>query len=264
MLDLGLCKPVKLEYTLAKSEMPSNLPPMVVMHGLFGSKQNWGSLSKMFARRLNRDVYSVDLRNHGESPHALSHTYTSMAADIDRFMDDHGIKRATILGHSMGGKVAMYFALLTPNPTKIESLIVEDMSPVEMRLSHDFQNYIVGLREIENSNLGSQKSADQVLQKYEPDIGIRQFLLTNMKRHNGTRYYRSRVPLDTLEDSLEHLGEWQIPKVRDDGSKYQYCGPTLFINGERSTYINPGLHSQISSFFPNSQIKSLNTGHWGR
>ncbi|KAJ1914344.1 hypothetical protein H4219_004835 [Mycoemilia scoparia] len=264
---------VSLTYTHIKPTKPPAaaklLAPMIVMHGLFGSKQNWGAMSKAISNSLGIEVYAVDLRNHGDSPHQHPHTYEAMSLDIEKFMNDHNIAgKAIILGHSMGGKVAMNFALTYPS--KVHSLIVDDMSPVHYPLSGDFRAYTRALKEIEKAGVKSQKEADQMLQKYEKDLGIRQFLLTNMKKQSQqSGGYVCRVPLDIIDESIENMGKWPtVPPPSTNTSSSmgedtrQYVGPTLFISGAKSSYIQPKYYPDIEKYFPNSDIETLDTGHW--
>ncbi|PIA17125.1 Abhydrolase domain-containing protein C22H12.03 [Coemansia reversa NRRL 1564] len=231
-------------------------PPLVILHGLFGSKQNWGAISKQLSRTLSRDTYCVDLRNHGDSPHQSPHTYAAMSEDIVRFIKDHQLNKPILIGHSMGGKVVMQTAL--ERPDLVSQLIVDDMVPIKFGLAHDFSAYVRKLLEIERSNIISQKEADRILSQTEPDLSIRQFLLTNMKKsqNDGTKgSYKSRIPLKLLGDSLTDVMNWE------DSDKI-YNGPTLFIGGKRSPYVKPTSYPAMKRYFPKYEISELDTGHW--
>ncbi|KAJ1721063.1 hypothetical protein LPJ53_004372 [Coemansia erecta] len=246
---------VKLEYTKNNSESGSAKQPLLIIHGLFGSKQNWRAIAKQLTRTLDRDTYCVDLRNHGDSPHKAPHTYKAMSSDIVRFISDHQLQKPILIGHSMGGKVVMQTTLSRPD--LVSQLIVDDIAPVKLGLSHDFPSYVTKLREIEHANISSQREADRILGEVEPDISIRQFLLTNMKKdrdNNGA--YRSRIPLGLLGDSLNGIMEWDV----DENCRYD--GPTLFIAGMRSPHIKPEVHPMIKKYFPNYELSELDTGHW--
>ncbi|KAJ2734296.1 hypothetical protein IW152_002427 [Coemansia sp. BCRC 34962] len=226
---------VKLEFTATKAETPSNKAPLVILHGLFGSKQNWRAISKQLSRVLGRDTYSVDLRNHGDSPHMAPHSYEAMSADIVRFIRDHQLGQPVLIGHSMGGKVVMRTAL--DQPDLVSRLIVDDIVPCKVDLAHDFGRYVVGLRDIEDRGIAVQKEADMMLARIEDDLSVRQFLLTNMKKvkdpavEGGVKgAYRSRIPLELLGESLSDIVAWDV------GPDKAYLGPTLFIGGERSPY----------------------------
>ncbi|KAJ2383274.1 hypothetical protein GGI23_007176, partial [Coemansia sp. RSA 2559] len=147
---------VKLEYTKNSNGNTSGRPkaPLVLLHGLFGSKQNWGAIARRLAQELERDVYCVDQRNHGDSGHLVPHTYEAMSADLVRFIQDHGLDAPILMGHSMGGKVVMRTAL--ERPDLVSQLIVDDMVPTEFRLHHDFTAYVAKLLEIEAANVASQ------------------------------------------------------------------------------------------------------------
>ncbi|KAI7834460.1 alpha/beta fold family hydrolase [Kickxella alabastrina] len=241
--------PLSYTKTTAAPSVSAN-PPLLIVHGLFGSKQNWRAIANQLTRTLNRDTYSVDLRNHGESPHQSPHTYPAMSQDIQQFIQDHQLTKPVLLGHSMGGKVVMQVAL--ERPDLVSQLIVDDIAPVKLRLSHDFDKYVDKLKEIEAAGVKSQKVADEMLCEAEEDLGVRQFLLTNMKRIDGV--YRSRVPLDLLRDSLSNVMGWEAEGV--------YTGPTLFISGKKSPHVRPGVYEEIKKLFPNYELDELDTGHW--
>ncbi|KAJ1667878.1 hypothetical protein IW140_001428 [Coemansia sp. RSA 1813] len=255
---------VKLEYTRNSSNSTDSgrlNAPLVVLHGLFGSKQNWGAISRRLSQELERDVYSVDQRNHGDSGHLSPHTYAAMSADLVRFIEDHKLDSPILVGHSMGGKVVMHTAL--ERPDLVSQLIVDDMVPAEFHLHHDFKGYVDKLLEIESRNVASQKEMDQMLAETEPDLSIRQFLLTNMKKSkdpggtSGVRgVYRSRIPLKLLGDSLRSMMAWDAP----DGLVFN--GPTLFIAGAKSPYIKPYAYPVMNRLFPNYELEELDTGHW--
>ncbi|KAG0348806.1 hypothetical protein BG004_004065 [Podila humilis] len=225
------------------------------MHGLFGSKQNWKALSKALATRLNTQVVTVDLRNHGESEHSKDHDYPHMASDVARFLHEQSLEKPIVIGHSMGGKVAMNLAL--KNQTPLDRIVVVDMAPVKVKLSSDFAKYVVAMKEIQQANVQKQSDADSILKRCVPDLGVRQFLLTNLKRNASGEGYSFRVPIDTLGDSLEKLGRFDFIEGQD-----KYDGKTLFVRGGRSGYINERELGLINSFFPQARVETLDTGHW--
>ncbi|KAJ1655862.1 hypothetical protein GGH95_000768 [Coemansia sp. RSA 1836] len=251
---------LKLEFTATKAEAPSSKPPLVILHGLFGSKQNWRAISKQLSRTLGRDTYSVDLRNHGDSPHMAPHTYEAMSADVVRFIGDHHLGTPVLVGHSMGGKVVMHTAL--DRPDLVSQLIVDDMVPCRVDLAHDFGRYVTRLGDIESREISSQKEADALLAEVEEDISVRQFLLTNMKKSKDSLgggvkgAYKSRIPLELLGESLQGIVAWDV-----DPSK-TYPGPTLFIGGEKSPYVKPYAYPAMRQHFPAHKVAMLNTGHW--
>ncbi|KAG8801299.1 hypothetical protein FRC16_000781 [Serendipita sp. 398] len=235
---------------------------LVLCHGLFGSKQNFRSLARQFAKILGMDVYSVDLRNHGASPHSSTMTYQAMAADLLRFL--HSIHSSdtdiTLLGHSMGGKVAMALALHPQTPSDLlRNLIVEDISPIKGKLSKEFEGYARTMRRIMDMGLKTRNEADAVLQESEPDLTVRQFLLTNVSASSTPDSTLSfRVPPDIIADSMENLGDF--PFAMEDNRKF--ANPTLVIRGAKSNYIKDGAIPVFSYFFPNHELVTLNTGHW--
>ncbi|KAG0163452.1 hypothetical protein DFQ28_011677 [Apophysomyces sp. BC1034] len=246
---------VRLSFDKYLTQTPSKQPPVLICHGLFGSKQNWKSLAKTISRRSARDVYALDMRNHGESPHCDVHTYDAMAEDLVAFMKEHQLDKPVLLGHSMGGKVVMTTAMR--HPALLSKLVVVDIAPVPMRLAHDHQMYVEGMRAVNSEAPSKQKEADKILQTYEPDLLIRQFLLTNLKRQQDG-IYRFRVPYEILGRSLGALGEF-LP------DPLHYNGPTLFITGGESPYRKPFLEYPdiVQSQFPCSRIENIEgVGHW--
>ncbi|KAJ2767062.1 hypothetical protein IWQ56_003473 [Coemansia nantahalensis] len=244
---------VPLAFVKNAAEAPTGRPPLVVLHGLFGSKQNWRAIAKQLARTLGRDVYSVDQRNHGDSPHQAPHTYEAMSADIVRFVEDHRLGPVVLLGHSMGGKVVMRAAL--EQPDMVAQLVVDDIVPMGLELSHNFAAYVTTLGEIEARAVASQKEADRQLAAVEPDLAVRQFLLTNMKKARDGAY-RARIPLDLLGASLDGIMGW------DDLPGRSYPGPTLFIGGTRSPFVKPPAYSAMQRYFPRCLVAELEAGHW--
>ena len=140
-------------------------PPIVILHGLFGSRQNNRSISKAIARELRTRVFAVDLRNHGDSPHSTVHNYTAMANDLEEFIESHRLQSPTMIGHSMGAKVAMTVALRSP--ASIGALIPVDNAPVDAVLKGDFGKYVQGMRQVADSNVARQAEADQILEEFE-------------------------------------------------------------------------------------------------
>jgi len=222
--------------------------PIIILHGLFGSSDNWLTQGKLFASRYK--VFSVDQRNHGQSSHSDDFDYPSMVSDLGEFITDHQIKNPVILGHSMGGKTAMNFALA--HPDKIEKLIVVDISP----RAYDLEHYTIleGLKAISVASISSRNEADEILANHVPEPGVRQFLLKNLQR-NSTNGFSWKINLPVITEKLSNIGvDLQFPG--------QFKKPTLFVRGLKSSYITDVDWKRITEIFPAAQLESLDTGHW--
>jgi len=233
---------------------------MIICHGLFGSSRNWRALAKSFARSLERPVYTLDMRNHGVSPRSEAMDYSHMANDILKFCVSQELTGVTLLGHSMGGKAVMALALQTDLPADLlSSLIVVDMSPAKGPISETFVTYLQGMKEVEASNVTERKEADKILQKYEEDFLTRQFLLTNLlPTPANDPAYKFQIPLDILASALPSLGDF--PHC---AGERKWLGPTLFIKGEKSKYINRHNIPLARKYFPNMKLETINgAGHW--
>ncbi|RDB25624.1 Abhydrolase domain-containing protein C22H12.03 [Hypsizygus marmoreus] len=236
---------------------------LVILHGLLGSKRNFTSLAKGFTKDLGIPVYTLDLRNQGTSPHVKPMTYSAMASDVLHFIHTHSLSNITLLGHSMGGKVAMSVALHPSlsepaNKHLLSKLIVADVAPTRMQLSPEFKGYVEAMQKIEGLNLTSRKEALDVLEPYESDPAVRAFLLTNLKSMTEHEpYARFRVPLDILVNAMPEIGSF--PYVPGERS---WMGPTMFIKGLQSAYINRHSLASMEAFFPNMEMETLDAGHW--
>lgn len=230
--------------------------PLVILHGLFGTKRNWLSLSKAFQRDLDRPIYSLDLRNHGTSPHASPMNYSAMAEDVLNFCSEHSLRHISLLGHSMGGKVVMSLALNADIPKDLlAQLIVADIAPSRGALSPEFQSYVKAMKRIEEEGVASRKDAQHILAEYEQDAMTRAFLLTNMVEQDGTMKFR--IPLDIIGDAISEIGSFPY-----EPGERTWEGPTLFIKGTQSKYLNDHNIPIAKQFFPNMQMVVLPTGHW--
>ncbi|KAF7294152.1 hypothetical protein HMN09_01143600 [Mycena chlorophos] len=230
---------------------------IVILHGLFGSARNWNAHSRSFARKLNRPVYALDLRNHGSSEHASPMSYTAMASDVIHFMKQHDLSNVSLIGHSMGGKVAMSVALEPSLPSNaLEKLIVADIAPAKGQLSDDFKAYIRAMQKIAAAKVSSRKDALAILNEFEQDPDICAFLLTNLvPKADGASYFR--IPVDLLGESIHELGSFPF-----EPEEVQWSGETLFVKGARSSYINRHNIPLAEKFFPNMKLETLETGHW--
>ena len=222
--------------------------PLIILHGLFGSSDNWYSLAKVFAERFQ--VFLVDQRNHGQSPHSSEFDYKLLTEDILEFIREHGIKKPVIMGHSMGGKAAMNFAVRYPE--QLSNLIVVDIVPKAYPVHHDA--ILDGLKAIPLDSLASRNDADKILSDYVPEPDVRQFLLKNLTRKSGGGF-EWKINLAAIDRNIEAMGE---------GMKYsgKYDGPSLFIKGKKSKYYAEGDEMLIQNIFPKAEFATLDTGHW--
>jgi esterase len=222
---------------------------IVILHGLFGSSDNWLTQARLLSQEGYR-VYTVDLANHGLSPHTDSFDYQSMVAHVVEFLDVHQLNNVVLIGHSMGGKVSMNLALTYGD--RIQKLIVVDMAPRAYNLEH----YVIvdGLNAVKIKEITSRQEADAQLAAYVPEADVRQFLLKNLQRtaENGFEW-KINLPLITKE--LSNIGL----DLYADGV---FDKPALFIRGERSNYVRDEDINHIHELFPLAVIETLPTGHW--
>ena len=237
--------PVKLHYQTYGAG-----PPVVILHGLFGSSRNWTAFARQLA--VQHFVITIDLRNHGSSGHADSMTYPDMAADILTVLDECGLQRASLIGHSLGGKVAMTFALTYA--ARAERLIVLDMAPVAYR--NNFQALLESLEDLPLVELRGRKHADELLSARIADQSLRLFLLTNLVKVDHS--YRWRVNLAALKQNLTGIGGFpNLETIRP------YTGPALFLGGADSAYLKPEHAPVINRYFPDACIDYVEkAGHW--
>lgn len=222
--------------------------PLIILHGLFGSSDNWFTLAKTFAEQFT--VYLIDQRNHGQSPHSEAFDYKLLAEDLLEFVNDHNLEKVNIIGHSMGGKTAMNFAVKYPE--RVKKLIVVDIVPKTYPVHHD--NILEGLLSIDLSNVSSRTEADELLSKYLPEMDVRQFLLKNLYRTSDGAF-GWRPNLKAIDKHIEEIGEG----MQYDG---KYNGPTLFIVGARSTYFKLGDENLLQQIFPAYKLVTLDSSHW--
>ncbi len=227
--------------------------PVIILHGLFGTLDNWQTIAKKLSEHFT--VFILDLRNHGRSPQTDDEfTYQVLADDLAEFMQDHWIYEARIVGHSMGGKVAMQFAL--NHPDSVKKLVVIDIAPKDYRSGHD--DIFDALMDIDLSTLTDRKEAEAYLMNVlNNDVGTVQFLLKNLSRQteNEGGGYEWKMNLPVL-----HLDYKNILKAPDGEPFFK---PTLFIRGGNSHYIKDGDKAVINDFFPKAELKTIEgAGHW--
>jgi esterase len=238
--------------------------PLIILHGLYGSSDNWYSIGKVLAERYT--VYLVDQRNHGRSPHSKEHTYSLMRDDLKAMMDRLGIEKAIIVGHSMGGKTSMFFAVSWPE--RIESLVVVDISPRSYKslssespqvLSH--LNIIQSLYNLDLAQIKSRTEAGRQLFTSIPDERVRQFLLKSLMRDKDN-HFSWAMNLDAIRLGLPDMMDGLPGKMIEKGE--QITGfPVLFIRGELSGYIGHEDIRWINALFPAADIVTIpNAGHW--
>jgi esterase len=224
-------------------------PPLIIVHGLLGSGGNWHSLaSGPFAPHFS--VYTVDQRNHGRSPHDDRFDYPSMVADLVEFLDDRGIERAHLLGHSMGGKTVMHFAL--DHPERTDRLIVADLAP---RAYEDRHSALLdALGSVDLARVHSRSDADRALAAEVSSPAVRQFLLKNLDHEDGQ--YRWQMNLYAI---ARHYAGLNDPV--EEGRTFD--GPALFIRGEHSDYLRDNDLPSIRALFPRAELVTLErAGHW--
>lgn len=221
---------------------------IILIHGLFGSADNLGLLARSLKDKYK--VISIDLRNHGRSPHSDTFTYREMADDILKVIDHCDVERFSLIGHSMGGKVAMAMTELAAS--RFNHLIVLDMAPVHYHV-HRHQNVFAGLREVARHTVGKRSEAETHLAKHVLEPGVRQFLLKSFAKTDSG--YRWRFNVEGLIANYDTIMGWQeVPEFR---------GKTLFVKGQDSEYILPEHRESIARQFPSAKAHMVaNTGHW--
>ena len=223
--------------------------PVIILHGLFGTLDNWQTIAKKLAE--NYQVYIVDQRNHGRSPHDDTFNYEVLAEDLQAFMESQWIYEAHVIGHSMGGKTAMQFALTYPE--LVNQLIVVDIAPKAYEGGH--QGIFEALFSLDLEKINSRKEADVLLAEKINDFGVRQFLLKNLTR-NKAGGFKWKMNLPAIYQNYNQI----LSAIDNDDS---FNKPTLFIRGGQSDYIEEGDLKEINNLFPIANLKTVeNAGHW--
>jgi pimeloyl-ACP methyl ester carboxylesterase len=224
-------------------------PPLILLHGLFGTAKNLGAVARGLSAQAR--VISMDLRNHGDSPHDPDMAYTSMAADIAETMDAKGIATALLAGHSMGGKVAMTLALTQPE--RVKKLVVMDIAPIAY--DHDYDGYVEAMQAIPLNNEVNRKAANAFLEEKIPDPALRVFLLSNLVLGEAPHW---RFGLSEIGGAMQSLLQWMEPP-----GKKPYRNPVLFLRGSDSDYILPDSYARIEEIFPGAKIETIeHAAHW--
>jgi pimeloyl-ACP methyl ester carboxylesterase len=227
-----------------------NGKPLFILHGLFGSSDNWQTLAKSFGEWYT--VYLIDLRNHGRSPHSEEFNYQVMAEDIYGIITDEGIDKVSIIGHSLGGKVAMQVGIL--HPEKIDKMVVVDIGPKKYPVTNQF--VIDALDKFDPQTLATRKEVEALVAEGIEDMGTRQFILKNLYWDDNQKL-QWRFDFQSIKKSIKNVGE-PTPVL---AQTIEF--PILFLKGERSDYIFPSDEKLIKSMFSNARLEVIaGAGHW--
>ncbi|WP_298363407.1 alpha/beta fold hydrolase [uncultured Lutibacter sp.] len=223
--------------------------PLVILHGYFGMSDNWKSLANKFSERF--EVHILDQRNHGRSFHSDDFDYELMVDDLFNYINYHNLEKVNLLGHSMGGKVAMLFAVTYPE--MVNKLIVADISPKYYKPHHEY--ILAALNAVNFDIQDTRKKVEDILKVYIKEPGILQFLLKNVYRKTKNQL-AFRFNLQSLTDNNSEVGE-ALPSFTN------FDGETLFLKGENSNYITNEDEGLIEAHFSNAKIITVkNAGHW--
>jgi len=227
---------------------PSDGPPVIFLHGLFASLQNWQTIVKRISDQYR--VFNIDLLNHGSSSHTAKFTFQENVDAILEFMEEQSIDSAQFIGHSLGGKIAMLIAF--QNPSKVQSLLIEDIAPKAYPPWFSF--VMKAMKSLDLSAIASRKEADEILSEHILEKELRAFLLTNLlKDESGFKW---RIHLDALISGGPGISSFPETEA-------SYLNKTLFIRGEKSPYVETQDHPLIMKHFPNAEIETFEgTDHW--
>jgi len=238
--------------------------PLVILHGLYGSSDNWMGIARKLADHFT--VWSPDLRNHGLSPHHPVHTYQAMKDDLAEFFDGHIPGKASLLGHSMGGKVAMWFA--ADYPEKVNNLIVADIAPKNYFLLEDesqyhlHRNILMALQEPGLTAVSDRRELEERLSERIDRKEVVQFLVKNSRYNRENRRMEWKINVEALSDNLEEIVEGVNPRWFEDRIPLT-AYPVTFIRGMESKYIQNEDIPEIRSIYPHAEITDIpHAGHW--
>jgi esterase len=233
-------------------------PPLIILHGLYGSGDNWYSIGKALSNHF--EIFLVDLRNHGSSPHDPEMNNSVMTSDLIEFFSERKIEKACIIGHSMGGKVAMHFAL--QDPDKLSKLVIVDVAMRSYGASEDFdreiglhQRIIESLGSLNISNSKSRTDVDLELSTFLKQKSLRDFLLKNLKRRTNGEFYWS-LNIESLKNNI-----FNILEGIESGDR-TFDGPVMLIVGKQSDYVSIEDYAQFRQVFPHIRIEEVEAGHW--
>jgi len=237
--------------------------PLIILHGLYGSGDNWHTIGRELSTLY--EVFMVDQRNHGHSPHHPLHNYSVMSEDLHEFMLQHNLNSVFIIGHSMGGKTALAFGLKFPE--MIKKMIVVDISPLGYNIAEDsrevltHRRIITALQSVNPALLKNREEADQSLRQFIAPQPIRQFLLKNLKRSHEGGFYWS-LNINSLANNLPDIFSGIIDE-KNTNPKLNLQFPLLFIKGEFSGYIRKKDEEAIRRYFQQADIITIpGAGHW--
>ncbi len=225
-------------------------PTLILLHGLFGSSANWHSIARTLA--ASEHLLVPDLRNHGRSPHHPAMDYPSMGVDLLQLIDEHGFDSVRLLGHSMGGKLAMWLA--QTHPERVAGLVVVDIAPVVYQ--HRFDSIFGALNRLDLAHLADRQQAHEHLQSSLPDAALRHYLLQNLLKDDGR--WRWRMNLQGLEAAIADILDYPLP-----AGAHEYPGPALFVYGGQSDYVRAAQQKRILQLFPQGRLRAIpDAGHW--
>lgn len=223
--------------------------PLVILHGLFGSLDNWLGVTPRLAEHFH--VFVVDLRNHGQSPHSAEMNYPLMAEDVVKFFDARGLAQAAVLGHSMGGKVAMQFAL--SHPGRVGKLVVVDMAPRVYKPSH--AAIFAALLALDLNSFQTRQQIEDVLGPAIPNLVVRRFLLKNLGRDEAGKFFW-KINLRGIAENYPLLGEALAATT-------PFLKPALFLRGGKSNFITAADEPLIRQLFPQAEMQTIDAAaHW--
>lgn len=238
---------MKLNYLRYDSEATGD--PVVILHGLFGAGDNWNSVAKELTDLA--PVIAPDLPNHGGSPHTERFDYREVADDLASFLEELGLERCVLLGHSMGGKIAMSLALRRPE--LVSALLVVDISPKSYKPRH--QEEVEAMEDVRRSGADSRREADKIMAERIDNRAIRAFLLKNYREtESGGQEWRFN--LDGVRKHYQEISSWPEHEA-------VYDGPVLFIRGGRSPYVAEEDLELARPLFPRAELQTIEeAGHW--
>lgn len=231
----------------------TELPPLLIVPGLFGSARNWGVVAKRLSEK--RLVLALDMRNHGDSFWSDEHSYPAMAEDLAGVIGRQG-RACDVMGHSMGGKATMMLALTRPG--LVNRIVVADMAPVnyDHGVAHGY--LIDAMQSMRIDDITSRSEADRRLSERVQDPSTRAFLLQSLELRNGP--VRWKFNLEALKNSLDGILAWPEPLP---ATAHPFAGPALFLYGKNSAYVRPEYHAPIRALFPKAEFEGIEgAGHW--